>query len=125
MTTITSFLVSFFSVALMFQGPAHYKVEGRYAIPGEGGFDYVTLDTSARRLYVSHSTQVDVLDADSGKVVGTIPDTPGVHGVAQAAPAPKRRRAVIFYWAEMPTVVCNFTTGGGFHLPVSASDFGA
>lgn len=85
MTSITSILVTFFSVALMFQGPAHYKVEGRYAIPGEGGFDYVTLDTSARRLYVSHSTQVDVLDADSGKVVGAIPDTPGVHGVAIAA----------------------------------------
>ena len=53
--------------------------------PRVGGFDYVTLDSSARRLYVSHATQVDVLDADSGKVVGTIPDTPGVHGVAIAS----------------------------------------
>jgi hypothetical protein len=51
-------------------------------------------------------------------------DAHGVHGVAQAAPAPKRRRTVNFYWAEMPTVVCVFTTGGGFHFPVSASDFG-
>src|SRR3981189_911658 len=32
---------------------------------------------------------------------------------------------VNFYWADIPTVVCDFTTGGGFHLPVSASDFGA
>src|SRR5437762_6281941 len=78
MTSITSILLSFFSVALMIQGPAHYKVEGRYAVPGDGGFDYVTLDTSSRRLYLSHATQVDVVDADSGKVVGTIPDTPGV-----------------------------------------------
>jgi YVTN family beta-propeller protein len=84
MPTITSILMGFFSVALVFQGASNYRVEGRYAIPGDGGFDYVTLDSSARRLYVSHATQVDVLDADSGKVVGTIPDTPGVHGVALA-----------------------------------------
>jgi DNA-binding beta-propeller fold protein YncE len=60
-------------------------VVGRYPIPGVGGFDYVTLDGSARRLYVSHATQVEVLDADNGKIVGTIPDTPGVHGVAIAS----------------------------------------
>src|SRR5947209_6438999 len=73
-----------FSVALLLQGATHYKVEGRYPVPGDGGFDYVTLDSSARRIYLSHGTQVDVLDADSGKVVGTIPDTPGVHGIAIA-----------------------------------------
>jgi DNA-binding beta-propeller fold protein YncE len=84
MPTITSILMGFFSVALMFQGASNYRVEGRYAIPGNGGFDYVTLDSSTRRLYVSHATQVDVLDADTGKVVGTIPDTPGIHGVALA-----------------------------------------
>ena len=44
----------------------------------------MTLDNAARRLYLSHGTQVDVVDADSGKVVGTIPDTPGVHGIAIA-----------------------------------------
>src|SRR5205085_4794982 len=38
-----------------------------------------------RRLYVSHSTQVEVVDADTGKIVGTIGDTPGVHGAAIAA----------------------------------------
>jgi DNA-binding beta-propeller fold protein YncE len=72
--------------ALMFQGTTNYKLLGRYPIPGVGGFDYVTLDSSARRLYVSHGTQVEVLDADSGKLVGTILDTPGVHG-AVIAPA--------------------------------------
>lgn len=84
MPSMTSILVGFFSVALVFQGASNYRVEGRYAVPGDGGFDYVTLDSSTRRLYVSHATQVDVLDADTGKVVGTIPDTPGVHGVAIA-----------------------------------------
>src|SRR5499433_1681586 len=85
MQSMTSVLVGFFSAALLLQGGTNYKVMGRYPIPGVGGFDYVTLDNSARRLYVSHGTQVDVLDADNGKVVGTIPDTPGVHGIAIAS----------------------------------------
>ena len=84
MPTISIILMSFFSLALVFQGASNYRVVGRYPVPGDGGFDYVTLDSSARRLYLSHATQVDVLDADTGKVVGTIPDTPGIHGVALA-----------------------------------------
>jgi DNA-binding beta-propeller fold protein YncE len=67
------------------QGGTGYKVETRYPVPGNGGFDYVTIDSSARRLYLSHGTQVDVIDPDSGKLIGTIPDTPGVHGVALAS----------------------------------------
>jgi DNA-binding beta-propeller fold protein YncE len=67
------------------QGGAGYKVQTRYSVPGNGGFDYLTIDSTARRLYLSHGTQVDVVDADSGKFVGTIPDTPGVHGIAIAA----------------------------------------
>ncbi len=77
------FSLSFF--ALAFQGSTDYKVVNRYAIGGVGGFDYVMLDEASRRLYVSHGTQVEVLDADSGKAVGTIVNTPGVHGVAIAA----------------------------------------
>src|SRR5712691_2014192 len=80
-----SVLATVFFAALLFQGTTDYKVIGRYPIGGTGGFDYVTLDSSSRRLYVSHGTQVEVLDADSGKIVGTIPDTPGVHGAAIAS----------------------------------------
>jgi DNA-binding beta-propeller fold protein YncE len=78
-------LAAFFFAAMLFQGTTGYKVIGRYPIGGTGGFDYVTLDSSARRLYVSHGTQVEVLDADSGKLLGTIADTPGVHGAAIAS----------------------------------------
>src|SRR6476660_9705383 len=67
-----------------FQGGPGYKVETRYPVPGNGGFDYVTIDSAARRLYLSHGTQVDVIDPDTGKLIGTIADTPGVHGVALA-----------------------------------------
>lgn len=85
MLTIKSLLVTLSFIALLFQGSSNYKVVGRYPIGGVGGFDYVMLDGASRRLYVSHATQVEVLDADSGRVLGTIADTPGVHGVAIAS----------------------------------------
>src|SRR5207248_9246486 len=46
---------------------------------------YLSVDQANRRLYVSHGTQVDVLDADKGTIVGKIPDTRGVHGIAIAS----------------------------------------
>src|SRR6267143_433538 len=51
---------------------------------GEGGWDYLKVDGDARRFYISRATKVVVLDADSGKPVGEIADTPGVHGIALA-----------------------------------------
>jgi DNA-binding beta-propeller fold protein YncE len=51
-------------------------------VGGEGFWDYLTVDPSARRLYVSRGNRVDVLDLDAEKVVGEVADTPGVHGVA-------------------------------------------
>lgn len=80
----TKILAVGFFLALMLQGGTGYKVVNRYPIGGVGGFDYITIDSAQRRLYVSHGTQVEVLNADTGKVIGTIPDTPGVHGVAIA-----------------------------------------
>jgi DNA-binding beta-propeller fold protein YncE len=62
-----------------------YKLLKTVPVPGDGGWDYVTVDEAGRRVYVSHNTQVDVLDADSGEVKGTVPDTKGVHGIAVAA----------------------------------------
>jgi len=70
---------------LLVQSGTGYKVVGHYPIGGVGGFDYISIDSSARRLYVSRGTQVEVLDADNGKIIGTIADTPGVHGAAIAA----------------------------------------
>lgn len=74
------FVLSF--IILSGQGGTGYKIETRYPVPGTGGFDYLTIDSAARRLYLSHGTQVDVVDPDNGKLLGTIPDTPGVHGIA-------------------------------------------
>ena len=52
---------------------------------GTGGWDYLTVDGAARRLYIARSTHVMVVDIDTDKVVGDIGDTPGVHGIAIAS----------------------------------------
>ena len=61
-----------------------YRFFRKIDVGGEGGWDFMTADTAARRLYVTHSAQVDVLDMDSGTPVGKIGDLSGVHGVAVA-----------------------------------------
>src|SRR2546426_10346660 len=85
MPNIKRMLIVLLSASALLQGATSYKVIARYPVPNDGGFDYVTLDGATRRLYLSHATQVEVVDADSGKLIGTIPDTPGVHGVAIAS----------------------------------------
>jgi DNA-binding beta-propeller fold protein YncE len=65
-------------------GPSGYRVIKKLQLGGEGGWDYLAADIAARRLYVSRSTHVMVLDLDTEKIVGDIPDTPGVHGIALA-----------------------------------------
>jgi YVTN family beta-propeller protein len=62
-----------------------YRVVKKIPVPGTGSWDYLTVDEGARRLYVSHGTQVEVLDVDSGTIVGQISNTPGVHGIAIAS----------------------------------------
>ena len=62
-----------------------YTVIRKIPIPGQGSWDYLAIDDAARRLYVSHGTQVEVLDLDSGAIVGKIENTLGVHGIAIAA----------------------------------------
>jgi len=61
-----------------------FHIVRKLPIPGKGSWDYLAIDEGARRLYVSHGTQVEVLDVDSGSIVGKISDTLGVHGIALA-----------------------------------------
>ena len=63
-------------------GPYHFLKE--IPVGGEGGWDYLSMDQAARRLYVSHGTKVVVIDIDKEEVMGEIADTPGVHGIALA-----------------------------------------
>ena len=61
-----------------------YHVIKKMQLGGEGGWDLLTVDSEAKRLYISRSTHVMVIDLATEKVLGDIPDTPGVHGIAVA-----------------------------------------
>ncbi|MBN9660773.1 MAG: YncE family protein [Acidobacteria bacterium] len=63
---------------------ADYRILDRLAVGGEGSWDYLTVDRTGHRLFVSHGTHVAVIDLQTGKAVADIPNTPGVHGIALA-----------------------------------------
>jgi YVTN family beta-propeller protein len=65
--------------------PSEYKVANKFHIAGDGGWDYLSVDESAGRIFISHGTEVNVVDEKDGKLLGTIPDTKGVHGIAIAS----------------------------------------
>jgi len=90
-----SIFFTFTALCVAAEAPG-YKLTKHYPVPGDGGFDYVVFDSSANRVYLSHGTEVDVLDADSGKLLGKVEDTPGVHGIA-----------------IVPSLHRGFTTNGG------------
>lgn len=62
-----------------------YHVIKTYKLGGDGGWDYLTINSETRQLFISRGTHVMVMDVDSGKNVGDIADTQGVHGIALAA----------------------------------------
>jgi DNA-binding beta-propeller fold protein YncE len=64
--------------------PTQYQVKQKYVLGGEGGWDYLTFDAAGKRLFISRGTHVMVVDPYKGSVVGDIPNTPGVHGIALA-----------------------------------------
>src|SRR5713101_1842847 len=79
--------IAFSAVAFSHGAPATsgYHVIKTVPVGGDGGWDYIYVDSDARRVYVSRGTHTMVLDADSYAVVGDIPDTQGVHGIAIAS----------------------------------------
>jgi YVTN family beta-propeller protein len=65
-------------------GPSGYHLLKKITLGGEGGWDYITFDSPTRRLFISRQSKVIVLDVESEKAVGEIPNTEGVHGIALA-----------------------------------------
>src|SRR5271156_3240703 len=63
-------------------GAANYKVVKSWKLGGDGGWDYLTADSEGHRLFIARATRVMVVDTESGRLVGEIPETIGVHGVA-------------------------------------------
>jgi len=75
--------VSLTAVAVAAAGPGYHVVK-TFKVGGDGGWDYLIADADAHRLYISRGTHVIVLDSESGKTVGDILNTQGVHGIALA-----------------------------------------
>jgi DNA-binding beta-propeller fold protein YncE len=73
-----------FLLIVPFAFAENYKVTGSISIGGSGGWDYLTADSENRKLYVSHGTEVVVVDLDSAKVVGHISGMQRIHGIAIA-----------------------------------------
>jgi DNA-binding beta-propeller fold protein YncE len=65
------------------EGPYHLAKE--IAVGGEGGWDYLSVDSAAHRLYVAHATRIMVIDLDKGALAGEVTDVEGAHGFAVAA----------------------------------------
>jgi DNA-binding beta-propeller fold protein YncE len=65
-------------------GPSGYHVIKTVSIPGDEGWDYLNVDSAARRVYISHGSHVVVMNADTYAIEGDVPDTQGVHGIALA-----------------------------------------
>ena len=89
-STIVAVSVTFTALITTVPAPAdnasaaHFHRIKKIAIGGEGGWDYLTMDSAAHRLYVTRGTRVIVIDTEKDAVVGEIANTPGVHGVAIA-----------------------------------------
>lgn len=77
-------------------GPSGYRVLKIISLPGTQAFDYLSMDSDARRLYIARQDHVAVVDVDSRTLVGNISDLKGVHGIALA-----------------PELGRGFTTNGG------------
>jgi DNA-binding beta-propeller fold protein YncE len=61
---------------------SEYRIVDSVRLGGEGGWDYLAVDTAAQRVYVSRGSRVQVVDVGKYSVIGEIPNTPGVHGIA-------------------------------------------
>ena len=80
---------SVFLAAALFSGisasaQSNYKVVNKISLPGDGFWDYISVDETNQRIYASHSSLVQVVDIKTGKLAGVIPDTKGVHGAVFA-----------------------------------------
>lgn len=92
-------------------GPSGYHLIKTVPVPGDEGWDYLAVDSAARRVYISHGSHVVVMNADTYAIEGDIPDTSGVHGIALApgldrgfVSAGRANMAVIFDLKSLKTL---------------------
>ncbi len=82
--TVTVAILSVSIFICKAQSTNDYKITNRFYLEGDGGWDYLIVDTASEHLFVSHSTVTQVVDLKTGKLIHTIEDTKGVHGIAIA-----------------------------------------
>jgi DNA-binding beta-propeller fold protein YncE len=105
---VSFLLIVFTGINLCGQnGNSEYSIINKIKLPGNGGWDYLTVDETGGRLFISHSSVVLVVDLKSGLVAGTINETPGVHGIAIA---PDLNKAYISVGRNASVKVINFQT---------------
>lgn len=84
-----------------------YQLLKEIPVGGDGGWDYLSVDSAAQRLYVSHGTKVVVIDLAKDAVCGEITNTPGVHGLA---PAPELGRGLVTCGRENKAAIVDLKT---------------
>lgn len=84
-----------------------YHVIQTYSIPGDGGWDYISVDSAVQHLYVSHGTELDIVDAKNGSLLGQVKNTIGVHG---ASIAPELRRGFTSNGSENTVTIFDLDT---------------
>jgi DNA-binding beta-propeller fold protein YncE len=80
-TLLLSLLAVIMTTAACAQAPA-YTIANRFAVPGDGRWDLLAVDEATGRLFLSHGSETNIVDEHTGKLLGTVPDTKGVHGIA-------------------------------------------
>ncbi len=86
---------------------SHYKIVNRFSVEGDGGWDYLAVDENSGRLFISHGMITQVIDNKTGKLLGTIENTKGVHGIALD---PEDNKAFISCGRDSTVTVINLQT---------------
>jgi len=84
-----------------------YRIANRFSVEGDGGWDYLTIDENTGRLFISHGNVTQVVDSQTGKLLGTVQNTKGVHGIALD---PKENKAFISCGRDSSVIIINLTT---------------
>ena len=100
-------LLSFGAAMAVDAAGVNYHLLNTIPVGGDGGWDYLSVDSGAQRLYVSHASKVVVIDLAKDAVVGEITNTPGVHGVARA---PELNRGLVTCGRENKAALVDLKT---------------
>jgi YVTN family beta-propeller protein len=100
-------LLGFSQLSVAQLKPSEYFLAHKFQLEGDGFWDYLAADEPNNRLFISHGMMVQVINASDGTLLGTIPDTKGVHGIALA---PELNKAYISCGRDSSVTIIDYTT---------------